>query len=89
MKIKSGQTITSLSPKTINFADGTEIKADEVLFCTGYENGSMRTRRVFGDSVADAIEPIWGYDEQGEIRGAWRRSGHPGFWVAAGPVLDQ
>jgi hypothetical protein len=85
IKIKSGQAITSLSPQTINFADGTEIEADVVIFCTGYENGRMRTRRVFGDSVADAIDPVWGYDEQGEIRGAWRRSGHPAFWVAAGP----
>jgi hypothetical protein len=45
----------------------------------------MRTRRVFDDNVADVIDPIWGFDEQGEIRGVWKRSGHPGFWVAAGP----
>ncbi len=39
---------------------------------------------MFGDKVADKIDPIWGFDEQGEIRGAWRRSGPEGFWVAAG-----
>ena len=85
IKIKSGQAITSLSANSVVFADGKEVQADEVIFCTGYENSRMRMRRVFGDSVADAIEPVWGFDEQGEIRGAWKRSGHPGFWVAAGP----
>lgn len=67
------------------FPDGEAIEADQVVFATGYGNGKARTRKVFGDEVADRIDSVWGFDEQGEIRGTWRRSGHKAFWVAAGP----
>jgi len=61
-------------------AIGEEPEADNVVFVTGYANGRMRTRRVFGDEVADAIEPIWGGDSQGEVR----EVGGGGFWVVEG-----
>jgi lysine/ornithine N-monooxygenase len=82
--VKSGHEISVIKPKSVVFADGDELEADEIIFCTGYNNGRSRTRKVFGDEVADAIQPIWGFDEMGEIRGVWRRSGHEAFWVAAG-----
>ncbi|KAG4436068.1 hypothetical protein IFR05_008458 [Cadophora sp. M221] len=82
--VKSSQAITHLTPTSMVFEDGEEIEADTIIFATGYSNGRVRTRKIFGDQVADSIEPIWGFDEQGEVRGVWRRSGNPGFWVAAG-----
>lgn len=86
IKIKQGQEISHLTSDSMVFVDGTAIEADEIIFATGYANGRTRTRKVFGDVVADAIDPIWGFDEQGEIRGVWRRSGQEGFWVAAGSL---
>lgn len=82
--IKSGHEISNIKPKSVVFTDGDELEADEIIFCTGYNNGRSRTRKIFGDEVADRIMPIWGFDEMGEIRGVWRRSGQEGFWVAAG-----
>lgn len=87
IKIKQGQEISHFTPTSVVFADGAAIEADEVIFATGYANGRTRTRKVFGDEVADRIQPIWGFDEQGEIRGVWRRSGQEGFWVAAGNIF--
>ena len=84
IKIKQGHEIARMNKHSITFTDGEEMEADEVIFATGYANGRTRTRKVFGDSVADKINPIWGFTEQGEIRGCWRRTGHPGFWVAVG-----
>ena len=26
----------------------------------------------------------WGFDEEGELRTMWRRTGHPGFWFFGG-----
>jgi hypothetical protein len=82
--LKQGEEISHITPKSVVFADGSELEADEIIFATGYENGRTRTRKIFGDEVANKIQPIWGINEQGEIRGVWRRSGHRGFWVAAG-----
>ena len=84
IKIKHGQDITGFTQNSLQFADGEELQADEVVFATGYENARTRTRTIFGEKVADKIDPIWGFTEQGEIRGCWRRSGHPGFWVGVG-----
>jgi lysine/ornithine N-monooxygenase len=83
---KFGHEITQFNKNSVTFADGEEMEADEVVFATGYANGRTRTRKIFGDSVADRIEQIWGFDKQGEIRGVWRRSGHEDFWVAAGSL---
>jgi hypothetical protein len=80
----SSEGISQITPHSVVLANGEELEADEIIFATGYNNGRMRTRKVFGDAVADNIDSIWGFDEQGEIRGTWRRSGHKGFWVAAG-----
>ncbi|KAH7346873.1 hypothetical protein BKA65DRAFT_585965 [Rhexocercosporidium sp. MPI-PUGE-AT-0058] len=84
IRVKSSQVITHLTPTGMVFEDGEEIEADAIIFATGFSNGRVRTRKIFGDQVADSIDPIWGFDEQGEIRGVWRRSGQEGFWVAAG-----
>jgi cation diffusion facilitator CzcD-associated flavoprotein CzcO len=87
IKVKNASQITQIKPRSLILANsngGEEIEVDEIVFATGYENGRVRTRKVFGDEVADNIDPIWGYNEMGEIRGVFRRSGHEGFWVAAG-----
>ena len=46
----------------------------------------MRTqcRKIFGDEVADQVQDVWGFDEEGEIRTMWRKTGHPGFWFMGG-----
>lgn len=43
-----------------------------------------QTRTIFGDKVADKTKDVWGFDEEGEIRTLWRKSGHPGFWYMGG-----
>ena len=58
------------------FSDGTELKADVVVFATGFV-GSMKVaiREMLSSEVADRIEDFWGINEEGEIRGAFRPSG--------------
>jgi hypothetical protein len=84
VKIKQGQEIERVTAHGLRFADGSELQADEIVFATGYKNMRTTAREVFGDEVADRVGDIWGYDEQGEMRTIWRRSGHPGFWFHGG-----
>ena len=37
-----------------------------------------------GDKIADQCGPIWGIDEEGEIKGTYRENGVANFWVMAG-----
>jgi putative flavoprotein involved in K+ transport len=66
------------------FTDGSFLPADVVVLATGYKNMRESARRLFGDAVADRCSPVWGLDEEGELRTIWRRSGHPGLWFMGG-----
>ena len=84
IKVKHGQEIDEVLPHGLRFADGTELEADEIVLATGYQNMRTQTRIMFGDSVADKVSDVWGFNEEGEMRTIWQRSGHQGFWFHGG-----
>lgn len=84
IKIKQGQEIARLNAHSIKFADDSELEADEIIFATGYQNMRETARKIFGDELADRVRDVWGFDDEGETRTMWRRSGHPGFWFFGG-----
>lgn len=84
IKIQSGQEVAEVLPDGLRLADGTHLPADEVVFATGYQNMRTQTRLLFGDALADRCSDVWGFDDEGEFRTMWRRSGQPGFWFMGG-----
>ncbi|GAO17626.1 uncharacterized protein UV8b_06046 [Ustilaginoidea virens] len=84
IKVKHGQEITEILPHGIRFSDGSELEADEIIFATGYQSMRSQTRHIFGDLVADRVGDVWGWNEEGEMRTIWQRTGHPGFWYHGG-----
>ncbi|KAG9232861.1 hypothetical protein BJ875DRAFT_64921 [Amylocarpus encephaloides] len=87
IKVKQGQEISEILPQGIKFTDGEIIQADEIVFATGYLSMRAQCRKIFGDKVADHVKDVWGMDEEDEIRGLCRNSGHPGFWFMAGNLF--
>ena len=84
IKIKQGVEINEVVPTGLKFADGEILEADEIVFATGYLNMRTQCRNIFGDEVADRVKDVWGFDEEGELRTIWRKTGHPGFWFMGG-----
>ncbi|KAL8909356.1 MAG: hypothetical protein Q9171_005075 [Xanthocarpia ochracea] len=84
IKIKQGHEISHINPHSLTFTDGSELPADEIVFATGYQNMRETARKIFGDGVAERVRDVWGFDEEGETRTMWRRTGHPGFWFFGG-----
>lgn len=84
IKIKQGKSVTEVTERGVKLEDGEELEADEVIFATGYLNMRTQCRKIFGDKVADRVNDVWGFDEEGELRTIWRQSGHPGFWFMGG-----
>jgi hypothetical protein len=84
IKVKQGQEVSEILPHGLRFEDGSELEADEIIFATGYENMKSQAQLIFGDKVADRLNDVWGFDEEGEVRTLWRKSGHPGFWFHGG-----
>ena len=80
IKIRQGQEIKSIRDHNIVLTDDSVLEADEIVFATDYQNMRETARKLFGDELADQVHNVWGFDDEGETRGMWRPSGHPGFW---------
>jgi len=85
IKVKSG-TVEDMSDHNVHFSDGTSQTFDAIVIAAGYENMSESVRAVFGDVVANRVGPVWGLDNEGEVRAMWRPTGQPGFWLMGGSL---
>jgi hypothetical protein len=45
-------------------------------------------RSLLGDAIADAVGPVWNFDEGGELRNMWKRTAQPGLWFTAGSLAQ-
>ena len=86
IKVKQGVGIERLERKSVRFTDGTSMDVDVVVIAAGYKNMSESVRAVLGDKVADKIGPVWGLDDEGEVRAMWRPTGQRGFWLMGGSL---
>jgi cation diffusion facilitator CzcD-associated flavoprotein CzcO len=86
IKIKQGAAIDRLEGDIVFFTDGDSMPADLVVIATGYANMSESVRAVMGSQVADRVGPVWGFDQEGEVRAMWRPTGQPGFWLMGGSL---
>ncbi|OLT23124.1 hypothetical protein BJF78_07030 [Pseudonocardia sp. CNS-139] len=72
----------------VRLTDNTERPADAVVLATGYKPQQELVRVLFGDELADRVGPVWGYDDEGELRNMWRRTGQEGLWFTAGSLAQ-
>ena len=79
-------TVEGFEGKTIRFSDGSKQDFDAVVVAAGYKNMSESVRALFGDTIADRVGPVWGLDDEGEVRSMWRPTGQPGFWLMGGSL---
>ena len=65
--------------------DGVELRSGEIrdasliILATGYQTLSADVTRFFGTAVAERIGPVWGLDDEGELRNMWRPGPQPGL----------
>lgn len=83
--VKANVEVAALTQSGLRLSDGSRLDADAVVWCTGFADRDARgvAAGVIGD-LAHQLEQTWGIDEEGEIRGLWKRSGVEGFWVMGG-----
>ncbi|KAG2362611.1 FAD/NAD(P)-binding domain-containing protein [Suillus spraguei] len=87
VRVKQGQDISHFNKDGITFKDGSKLSADVIILATGIEPIIKTTRALLGNEITDRLLPpeVWGLDSEGEINQAYRPSGYPGLWFAAGP----
>ncbi|KAI1793658.1 FAD/NAD-P-binding domain-containing protein [Ganoderma leucocontextum] len=84
IKVRSGVSLQRFTKKGLVLSDGTELPTDVVVFATGYVHMREASVELFGEDVINRTEEVYGLDEEGEIKGSYRPSGHPGLWFATG-----
>ncbi|THG93043.1 hypothetical protein EW026_g8077 [Hermanssonia centrifuga] len=84
IKLKSGSPIKNFTETGLEAEDGSNLPADVVLFATGYGDARNPIREIVGEELGKKLKPIWGLDEEGELRSVWRDSGLPNLWVMMG-----
>ncbi|KAF7310514.1 hypothetical protein HMN09_00594000 [Mycena chlorophos] len=84
VKVKQGVEASHFTEDSLVFTDGEALPADVVIYATSYDSIRDNMRALFSDAVIDRTDVLWGLDAEGELRGCYRESGHPGLWFAAG-----
>ncbi|KAK0549393.1 hypothetical protein OC846_004080 [Tilletia horrida] len=86
IKIKTGSNLASFEEDGVVFQDGSQLKADVVIFATGFQNMHSATKTIFGEDLYRETKDVWSLDEEGELKTVYRDSGHPAFFYFAGPL---
>lgn len=88
--IKSGVVPVAYTPEGIELSDGSTLVTDAIIWCTGFGSGDGRKGIAEalgegGEVIANKMEPLWGADLEGEIRGLYKRELYQdNVWVIAG-----
>ncbi|KAJ5351879.1 hypothetical protein N7452_000853 [Penicillium brevicompactum] len=61
-----------------------EKEFDLVVFATGFSNTIDSIRATLGEKIASQCGPIWGIDEEGEYKTAYKETGVPNMWIMVG-----
>ncbi|MEJ8574236.1 NAD(P)/FAD-dependent oxidoreductase [Microbaculum marinum] len=64
--------------------DGRVEKADLVVTATGYHTQQELVARLLGREIADRVGPIWGLDDEGELRNMFKPTPQRGLWFLGG-----
>ena len=88
--IKSGVSPTGYTPEGLQLSDGTYLTADAIIWCTGFGSGDGRkgisdALGIGSEQIVGKMEPLWGVDAEGEVRGLYKRGLYQdNVWVLAG-----
>lgn len=61
--------------------DARKLDVDVIVYATGFEKDARQTawRILRGGKDAHPLEPVWGLNSEGEVRGTWTRNGDVWF----------
>lgn len=84
--IKANTEPVGYTATGLRFSDGSTVDADAVIWCTGFsdKNASHTAAEIFKTKLP--LDDTWGVDQEGEIRGMWKRHSRLGdnYWVMGG-----
>ncbi|MEV0945013.1 NAD(P)/FAD-dependent oxidoreductase [Rhodococcus sp. NPDC049939] len=92
IRLASGQ-VERLTEDAVVLADGTELRADLVVYATGYGSMNGWAADLMGQDVADKVGKCWGLGSdtakdpgpwEGELRNMWKPTQQEALWFHGG-----
>ena len=76
IKVKADSLPVRYVPGGLEFADGSRLRADVIVFATGFR-GNMKymAEEIFGPEIAEQMGDFFTLDEEGELKGAFKPCG--------------
>jgi putative flavoprotein involved in K+ transport len=93
IKLKTRVSIQEIKPKSVVFSDGSELKADLIVYATGYGNMNAWAAKLISQDVADKVGKCWGVGSnttkdpgpwEGELRNMWKPTRQQALWFHGG-----
>lgn len=76
--------IASFEAQGVRLKDGRLVNSKLIVLATGYKGPDHLLPPLFGDSIAQKVGKIWGFDDTQELRNMWRKTGQTGLWFTGG-----
>ena len=95
--LSSGVEVDRLTRDGVVLRDGRELKADLVVYATGYGSMNQWAAALISQEVADRVGKVWGLGSQtakdpgpweGELRNMWKPTAQEGLWFHGGNLMQ-
>ncbi len=93
VKLKSGVSVTRITPDSVVLSDGSEVPADLIVYATGYGSMNGWAAKIISQEVADRVGKCWGVGSgttndpgpwEGELRNMWKPTRQEALWFHGG-----
>ena len=97
IKLRSGVEISHLTEDSVVLADGSVLKADLVVYATGYGSMNQWAAQLISPEVADRVGKCWGLGSgtakdpgpwEGELRNMWKPTAQENLWFHGGNLMQ-
>ena len=97
IKLRSGVEIFHLTEDSVVLADGSVLKADLVVYATGYGSMNQWAAQLISPEVADRVGKCWGLGSgtakdpgpwEGELRNMWKPTAQENLWFHGGNLMQ-
>ncbi|MGQ0581197.1 MAG: FAD-dependent oxidoreductase [Reyranella sp.] len=97
IKLKSGVEVARLTADSVVLNDGSELKADLVVYATGYGSMNQWAVELISPEVADKVGLCWGLGSdtakdpgpwEGELRNMWKPTAQENLWFHGGNLMQ-
>ncbi|KAG9569700.1 hypothetical protein KCU71_g2759, partial [Aureobasidium melanogenum] len=85
VSFRAGVEPKSYTNSGLRLSDDSALDADAVIWCTGFSDKDARETVADIMKISLPVDATWGVDEEGEIRGMWKRHSQvDNYWFMGG-----